>query len=402
MNTTELNIPAGDNELHAKLHIPVSGKIRHLAIFAHCFTCTKNLGIARHISKTLTEKGIAVLRFDFAGLGKSDGEFSDTNFTHNIKDIKFVYDYLAQKYKKPELLIGHSLGGAAVLAATADLPDVKAIVTIGSPSTPSHVKHMFEHQIEQIKEKGVAEVNVGGRPFQLKKQFLEDIENRDLTNIIHNLKKPLLILHSPQDTIVEIENAAEIYQAAFHPKSFISLDGADHILSNKEDAIYAADVIASWAQRYVPFEELQTEVTLEEKEILIHLNLNDGFTSSIFSNEHSLIADEPKSAGGKDMGFAPYDLLNASLGACTVMTLKLYAERKEWDLKEVFVRISNEKKEEIVNGKRVKKDYFKKKLKFVGNLSEEQKAKLLDISSRCPVHRTIAGEVTIDSIEVHD
>lgn len=402
MNTITLNIPAGENKLFAKMHIPVSGKIRHLAIFAHCFTCTSYLGIARHISTTLVAKGIAVVRFDFAGLGRSEGDFEETNFTHNIKDIHHVYEYLAENYKKPEILIGHSLGGAAVLAASADLPEVNAIVTIGAPSSPAHVKHMFEDQMEQIQTEGSAEVHVGGRPFRIKKQFLDDINNRDISHIIHELKKPLLILHSPQDKIVEIDNAAEIYQAAFHPKSFISLDGADHILSNKEDAIYAAEVIATWAQRYVPFEEIETDLNLEEKEILTHLNLSDGFTSSIFSQNHYLIADEPESIGGNDRGFAPYDLLNGSLGACTVMTLKMYAERKEWDLKEVFVRISHEKTTEIVNEKQVKKDYFKKRIKFVGNLNEEQKAKLLDISSRCPVHRTITGDVTIDSIEVHD
>lgn len=404
MNTKNLSIPGKSESLHAKLDIPVSGKIKQLAIFAHCFTCTSNLGIVKNISKTLTNQGIAVLRFDFTGLGRSKGDFADTNFTHNVADIVSVYNYLTEHYKAPEILIGHSLGGAAVLAAAGQLPDIKALATIGAPSGPSHVQHIFKNQLKEIEEKGKATVSVGGRPFELKKQFLDDIKNNSITEIIKNLKKPLLILHSPQDTVVEIENAAEIYKAAFHPKSFISLDGADHILSKKEDAIYAANVIGSWVERYIPSTESVGDSKLDHGEILTHLNLADGFTSSIHSDNHTIVADEPESVGGKDLGFAPYDLLNGSLGACTVMTLKMYAERKKWDLKEVSVRISNGKKEiehndPDVNKPTKKVDVFYKNIKFVGNLDDKQRARLLQIASKCPVHKTITGEVLVETVE---
>lgn len=251
MSAKNLTIPSGNQILHAKLETPSNGKIIQYALFAHCFTCNSDLGVVRHISRALTLEGIAVLRFDFTGLGRSEGAFSDSNFSSNVSDLIAVYNYMKKELEAPELLIGHSLGGSAVLLAASQLPNVKALVTIGSPSNPQHVSNLFNTELPEIKKSGEAEVHIGGRPFKIKKQFLDDLEKVNLLEEVALLKKPYLILHSPQDRIVNISNAAELYQSAFHPKSFISLDGADHLLSNKEDALYTASMIGTWSKRYI-------------------------------------------------------------------------------------------------------------------------------------------------------
>ncbi len=403
MNTKNLEIPGSNGTLNAKLELPADGKVKQCAIFAHCFTCNSNLGVVRHISRTLTVQGIAVLRFDFTGLGKSEGDFADTNFSSNVTDLIFVHEYLKANYKNPEILIGHSLGGAAVLMAASKLPDIKAIVTLGAPSQPEHVRHLFNQSLPTIEEVGEAEVSIGGRPFKIKKQFIDDLEENNLPSIVKNLKRPYLILHSPQDTVVGINNAAELYQNAFHPKSFISLDGADHLLSKKQDAIYAANMIASWVTRYFPEETEQTKrISTNGEQVVAHLNTEDNFTTEIFTPNHHLIADEPPSIGGDDLGTSPYELLNASLGACTVMTIKMYAKRKGWDLKEVFVYLSYAKKhaEEFgVEGDNAGKiDHISKKITFVGNLDEKQRERLLQIASKCPVHRTLVTPTIIETV----
>jgi putative redox protein len=401
MNILKLEIPKSNGQaLHAKLELPADQHAHAYAVFAHCFTCSKDLLAARVISQALTDHGYGVLRFDFTGLGQSDGNFSNTNFSSNIDDLFQVVNYLAEHYQPPRLLVGHSLGGAAVLAAAAELECIQAVATIGAPSEIDHVAHLFEHGLDEIYEKGAAEVHIGGRPFRIQKQFVEDLKKRDLPSLIQNMRKPLLILHSPQDQIVHIEHAAKIYQSAFHPKSFISLDGADHLLSKPEDAHYAGAMIGSWVQRY--FEKPQPEdISPKGLQVVAHLELENGFTTQIRTQQHALIADEPASVGGNNFGPSPYELLNAGLGACTTMTLKMYAERKEWPLEEVYVYLKHGKvhaSEIDPDSERMGYiDHVLKRIELVGPLSEEQRNKLLEIAAKCPVHRTLMSEVVITS-----
>ncbi len=389
--------------LHATLELPANKKPLQYAIFAHCFTCSSNLGVVRNISRELTDYGFGVLRFDFTGLGSSEGDFIDTNFTHNLQDIRIVSDYLTKNFKAPSLLLGHSLGGAAVLVAASQLDNIKAVVSIGAPSDPEHVKHLLVHGMDEIILKGEARVNIGGRSFMLKRQFIEDLENHSVKHSLQKLRKPLLILHSPQDAIVGINNAAEIYKHAHHPKSFVSLDGADHLLSNKKDSIYAAKTIGTWAERYLFGEYHNEESVLDTKgeQVVAHWNSDDNFTTQISNNRQAITADEPVDAGGADLGFSPYELLNAALGACTVMTLKLYAERKNWPLKEVYVYLTHDKRHvddcEDCSGKTSKIDHIKKRLVFVGELTEEQKSRLTEIAALCPVHKTLSGATKIET-----
>lgn len=388
-------------KLQAYLELPANQKPNYFAIFAHCFTCSSSLGAVKHISRALTTHGFGVLRFDFTGLGRSEGEFTDSHFSANVDDLLAVNDFLRSNYREASLLVGHSLGGAAVLVAASKLDNIKAIATIGAPSTVSHVKHLFSHGVDQVKTHGKVEVNIGGRPFKIDETFVSDFDKTDLPSIVKTLRKPLLILHSPIDTIVGIKNAEQLYHNAHHPKSFVSLDKADHLLTNPEDSRYVGNVIGSWVERYF---ESKPNLMLDTKgeQLVAHLNLlEDNFTTSIQTEKHAMIADEPESIGGDDFGPSPYEYLNASLAACTVMTLKMYAERKQWDLKEVFVYLSYSKRHsdelEIDIDKPGYLDFIDKKLKFVGDLDDKQKSRLKEIASRCPVHRTIASEVIFNT-----
>ncbi len=384
-------------ELSARLELPIDQHPLAYAIFAHCFTCSKNVRAARSISQCLTKRGIAVLRFDFAGLGDSEGDFSDTNFTSNVADLTAAAHYLAENLKAPAILIGHSLGGAAVLAAASDIPSIKAVVTIGAPSEPAHVQHLVQSASQEIETNGQARVNIGQQSFNIKKQFLEDIQQTTLKNKINRLGKALLVLHAPQDRIVTIDNAEKIYLAARHPKSFISLDGADHLLTKKEDGHYAGEVIASWVGRYLdkPAENLLRS----NSQVAVRLNAADAFTSEVKSGKHHFVADEPESIGGNDFGPSPYELVSSGLGACTVMTLHMYARRKKWDLKEVTVHIDHHKNYAetlTADGRKPQKiDIFNKNITLVGDLDDAQKSRLLAIADKCPVHRTLHGEVAV-------
>lgn len=387
--------------LNAHLELPANQKPNYYAIFAHCFTCSSNLNAVKHLSKALTQSGFAVLRFDFTGLGRSEGEFADSHFSANVEDLQDVHNYMDTHYKAPSLLVGHSLGGAAVLVAASKIKAVKAVATIGAPATVNHVKHLFLHQVEELKEKGNVEVSIGGRPFVINQDFVSEFDKTDLPTTVKNLRKPLLVLHSPFDKIVGIENAEQLYKSALHPKSFITLDDADHLLSKEKDSKYVGDVIGTWAKRYFPKVE---NIMLETKgeQLVGHLNsVEDNFTTSIQTKNHSLIADEPLSVGGSDFGPSPYEYLNAALAACTVMTLKMYAERKKWDLREVFVYISHSRQHsddlQVEVDKPKYLDYISKKLKFVGNLDAVQKERLKEIASRCPVHKTIASKVVFET-----
>ncbi|MDO1501582.1 alpha/beta fold hydrolase [Winogradskyella maritima] len=392
-------------ELYAHLELPADQKPQHFAIFSHCFTCSSGLSAVRHISRALTQDGFGVVRFDFTGLGRSEGEFAESHFSANVEDLQDVYHYISEHYQTPSLLVGHSLGGAASLVGASKLEGIKAVATIGAPASVSHVKRLFSHEFEEKKDKGDVVVNIGGRPFKINEEFVSQFEGVNLPEIVKNLRKPLLILHSPIDTIVGINNAEDLYINAHHPKSFVSLDQADHLLTNEVDSDYVGAVIGTWTKRYFPKKQHKILDT-EGEQLVAHLNIEeDNFTTTIQTENHAFIGDEPASIGGSDFGPSPYEFLNAGLASCTAMTLKMYAERKKWDLKEVYVYTTYSKKhaEDLPEGSEAPKklDYINKKLKLVGNLDAKQREKLTDIASRCPVHKTLASEV-IFSTELLD
>ena len=381
--------------LAAKIDFPLGQRPAAFALFAHCFTCSKDLNAVRNISLALTQQGIAVFRFDFTGLGHSEGDFADTNFSSNVEDLVHAAQFLADSYEAPQLLIGHSLGGAAVLLAASQLPSVKAIATVGAPAEPSHVAHLLADSTAQIQVEGAATVSIGGRPFNIKKQFLSDLQQTS-NDHINRLNKALLILHSPQDQTVGIKNAELIYRLAQHPKSFITLDGADHLLSQPADGHYVGQVIAAWAVRYIELAE-SPELTTD-RQVVVRTGAT-GYTTEILAGRHNLLADEPASVGGDDLGTSPYGLLSAALGACTSMTLRMYADRKKWDLQEVQVHLQHSKSyaqaQQEVSDKKVKVDLFEREIVLEGELDEAQKARLLEIADRCPVHRTLHGEIVV-------
>ncbi len=385
-------------KLSARFELPVDGKPIAYAVFAHCFTCGKNISAAGNISNALTKNKIAVLRFDFTGLGESEGEFADTNFSSNVSDLFAASDYLTKNYAAPEILIGHSLGGAAVLLAADRIPSLKSIVTIGAPFDPNHVRALIKDDIDTIEEKGKAVVSIGGRPFEIKKQFIDDLRQNEPAGKIARMKTALLILHSPQDNIVSIDNAAKIYKAAHHPKSFITLDGADHLLSKKEDSFYAGEIISTWVKRYIdtPKEKKLTS----EKKVVVRLG-EPGYTTEIKAGEHIFLADEPESVGGNDLGPSPYDLLTSALGACTAMTLRMYADRKKIDLKEIKVHLQHSKlySEDCGNCENpaAKIDHIDRIIELEGNFNEEIKNRLLEIADKCPVHKTLLSDIKIST-----
>lgn len=384
--------------LSARLYHPLEEKPRYFAIFAHCFTCTQNFSAVSHISSTLSGLGIAVLSFDFTGLGNSEGNFEDTAFSSNVSDLLDAAAYLEAHFEAPKLMIGHSLGGTAVIFAANELEKIKAVVTIGAPSDPAHVKHLFRESLETIQMKGSAEVNIGGRSFRLKKEFIEDLEQNNLPQMLSKMRKSFLFMHSPQDSVVEVSNAAKLFTAAFHPKSFISLDGADHLLGNKEDSRYVGEVISSWSNRYLMFPV--NEYDIKGHQVKIRLS-GDSYTSEIKTPFHHLIADEPTAVGGKNLGPTPYDLLMASLGSCTVMTLQMYAQRKKWDLKEIVVFLDHDKvhqkDSEHFEEKSAKVSRFTRSLELSGDLDQDQRERLLEIANKCPVHRTLHEEIIIET-----
>lgn len=385
-----------DLELSARLELPIDRKPLGYALFAHCFTCNKNLRAISHITNALTRNGYGVLKFDFTGLGESEGDFADTNFSSNIQDLVCAAQYLTDNYSAPKLIVGHSLGGAASLFAASVIDSIQAVATIGAPSSPNHVRHLFESDIEQIELNGSAKILLAGRPFEVKKQFIDDISSQNMKNVVSKLGKALLIMHSPQDETVGVNNAAELYEYARHPKSFISLDGADHLLSNAADSEYAGKVISSWVARYVDIEEKKK--LKPSKRVLARIG-SDGFTTDIKTGNHTLRADEPLSVGGDDFGPNPYDLLLSSLGACTAMTMRMYADRKGWEIEEINVHLSHEKQHskdcnecETTSGYI---DKIEKEIEINANLDEQQIQRLIEIADKCPIHRTLHNEVQV-------
>ncbi len=385
-------------ELAGKLELPLDKKPQNFAIFAHCFTCSKDLKAVRNITLALSQKGFGVLRFDFTGLGQSDGAFENTNFTSNVNDIKAAADYLSENYKAPSLLVGHSLGGTAVLMAGSQMDSVKAIATIGAPCEPDHVLNMLREDIDEIEKNGEATVTLAGREFKIKSQFIKDLREQGLSKMLGDMRKSTLIMHSPQDDTVEVSNARNIYEHLHHPKSFVSLDGADHLLSNNSDSLYAGDLIACWVKRYID-REPENELKTDEQVVA---RLNEGpFLTEVLAGPHHLLADEPTTVGGSNLGPSPYEFLSSGLGACTAMTIKMYADRKQWPLDEVLVHLNYDNKyledcdkcetEERKIGK------FQRIIEVKGNLDEGQRKRILQIANKCPVHKTLEHGVTIET-----
>jgi uncharacterized OsmC-like protein/alpha/beta superfamily hydrolase len=392
---------SGGNQLSALLDLPADGRPEAFALFAHCFTCTKNLKSINHISRALTRERVAVLRFDFTGLGESEGDFADTNFSTNITDLVAAADFLKAEYEAPKILIGHSLGGAAVLQAAGQIPSSKAVAVIGAPADPAHVlRHFKEHQ-QTIALDGEAEIAIEGRSFRIKKQFLDDLGEVQMEKAVRNLRKALLVFHSPVDNTVSIDNAGKIFQYARHPKSFISLDRADHLLMNAADAKYVGAMIASWVRKYLTIERPETPEGGPEKNHIVARIGNAGFRTEIMANGLSLIADEPVSVGGTNMGPTPYDYLVAGLGACTAMTLRMYADRKKWPLEEVVVSLSHKKIHakdcEACETDQTMVDWIERELELMGPLDASQLQRLKEIADRCPVHRTLESKVKIQT-----
>jgi len=377
-----------------------SGDMRATAVFAHCFTCTKDIPAARRISSRLAANGIGVLRFDFTGLGHSAGEFANTHFSSNVADLVAAANHLGEVAGAPSLLIGHSLGGAAVIKAAAELPSVKAVATIGAPADPAHVVHNFGCTIDEIKEKGEAEVSLAGRPFTIRKSFLDDVAGATLTDTLKTFKKAILVLHAPGDDIVGIESAAEIFTAARHPKSFVTLDDADHLVTRAADAEYAAEVIAAWSARYLDVEAGGGLRPAPDNGVRVTEADPEGFLQDVVTAEgHHTLADEPVSYGGTNMGGTPYDYLAAGLGACTSMTIRMYARRKKIALRHVSVDVVHSKihAADCANCEQTegKVDRFHRLVRLEGDLDEATRARLLEIADRCPVHRTMEGEMHI-------
>lgn len=392
MPTERFTFPGHDGaELAARLDLP-QGPVLATALFAHCFTCSKDIPAARRIAGRLAAMGIAVLRFDFTGLGHSEGEFANTSFSSNVGDLVAAAGALAARDMAPSLLIGHSLGGAAVLKAAGEMDGIRAVVTLGAPSDPGHVAHNFADALPDIRAKGSAEVCLGGRPFRIGKGFVEDIENTSLTGAIGALKAALLVLHAPRDEIVGIENASDIFGAAKHPKSFVTLDDADHLISAARDAEYAADVIAAWVGRYVSLTPPAPPPGAPEGVLRVSEADPDGFLQDVQSGpDHHLLADEPVAYGGTNRGLTPYGLVSAGLGACTSMTIRMYARRKGWPLTHVSVDVTHNKvhAQDAETGSSNRIDQFDRLIRLSGDLETDQRARLLEIADKCPVHRSL-------------
>src|SRR5436309_536151 len=390
----------GGHQLAAALDMPEREPLAY-ALFAHCFTCGKDVLAAKRIAVALAARGIAVLRFDFTGLGSSEGDFANSTFSSNVADLVRAADHLRQTRSAPAILIGHSLGGAAILAAAGQIPEAKAVVTIAAPSDPAHVTHLFGDRIGEIRSQGKVEVQLAGRPFQITREFLDDVAEHNLMAHVARLHKALLVMHSPTDDTVGIDNATNIFMAARHPKSFVSLSGADHLLSGKRDAAYVADVIAAWAERYIDpaLPEPMAELSEAPRQVVVRETRNGKFQQTVAAGPHRMLADEPVAAGGDDTGPGPYDFVLAGLGACTSMTMRLYADRKSLPLERVTVTLKHSKihAEDCAEceTKAGLLDQIDRVIHMEGALDAEQHKKLIEIADKCPVHRTLTSEIRI-------
>ncbi len=400
MQSIKVKFPnsAGEN-LAGILDLP-AGEPRAFALFAHCFTCSKNLKAATNISRAITAAKIAVLRFDFTGLGQSGGKFEDTSFSSNVDDLLSAARWLAAEHRAPALLVGHSLGGTAVLQAAPSIDSAVAVATIGSPADPQHVAHLFRDSEAQLRADGIAEVQLGGRPFNVREEFLDDLARHDLPGAISGLRKALLVMHAPLDEVVEVANASALFAAAKHPKSFVSLDRSDHLMSREEDSQYAGQVLAAWATRYLPESAVANEAPLTVSGGGVAARTRkDSFRTEVAAGNHHFLADEPLRVGGTDLGPTPYDLLAAALATCTTMTLKMYANHKNIDLRSATVSVRHGKvhAEDCVDCENSSGmiDEFHRELVLDGDLTEEQRQRMLEIADRCPVHKTLHNEIKV-------
>ena len=393
---------SGDQQLSGRIESPL-GEIRGAAVFAHCFTCSKDIPAVKRITGRLATQGFAVLSFDFRGLGHSHGNFAETNFSTNVEDLLLAVAAFEQAEGEVSLLVGHSLGGAAVLKAATFLPQIRAVVTIGAPANPAHLEAMFAESLDQIKQEGAANVQLAGRDFEIREQFLSDIASADVLSGLKNLKAAVLVMHSPVDQVVGIDNAAEIFQAARHPKSFVSLEDADHLIRKPKDAQYVADLISSWATRYIDLPDQDEPEDSGDGSVLVSEVSADGFQQDVVvSGKHALVADEPVSFGGQDTGPTPYQFLAIGLGACTSMTIRMYAKRKNIALESVSVVVTHDKHhaEQDPDSKAKSIDRFVRKIELTGELSAEDRQSLLKIADRCPVHQTLEAQALIETYEV--
>lgn len=414
MPVESITFPNADgDDLSARLDLPDTGAPQAFVLFAHCFTCSKNLNAVGHISRALTRRGFGVFRFDFTGLGESEGDFSDTNFSSNVEDLVAAARYLEETRQAPSVLLGHSLGGAAVLQAAREIDAARAVATIGAPHDPEHVTHLLEDSVDDIERTGEARVALAGRTFTVKKQFLDDLGRTEMRDRIRSLDRALMILHSPVDQTVGIDNAARIFEDARHPKSFVSLDRSDHLLTREEDSRYVGIIVAAWASKYLEApmdavpdsrgdgqaETTSTPVLPDAVEGTWTATGPTPYRTEVRARTHRLVADEPTSVGGADDGPTPYELLLAGLGACTGMTLRMYADRKDWPLESATVRMTHEKIHatdcaecETEEGKL---DRITRKIDLEGDLTDTQRSRLLEIANKCPVHRTLHSEVQV-------
>ncbi len=399
MRTERFQFSGADGQqLAATLDLPDTPPVAY-ALFAHCFTCGMNVLAAKRIATALAAHGIAVLRFDFTGIGASEGEFANTTFSSNVADLVRAADHLRETRMAPAILIGHSLGGAAVLAAAEQVPEAKAVVTIAAPSDPVHVTGMFKDRVEDIRREGDVEVQLAGRPFRIKREFLDDVAEQNLTTRIGKLRKALLILHSPTDNTVGIDNATHIFVAAKHPKSFISLTGADHLLNQKRDAEYVAHVVAAWVERYLDPAVAEQPADDPPRRVVVQETRDGKLQQQITIGPHRMLADEPASVGGEDTGPNPYEFLLSGLGACTSMTMRMYADRKALPLERVTVTLSHRK----IHAKDCADcetkvgmlDHIERVIAIEGDLDAEQRQRLMEIADKCPVHRTLTSEIRI-------
>ncbi len=391
--------------LTGDLEMPASGKPRAFALFAHCFSCTRKIRAAVHITRAMADQGIAVLRFDFTGLGQSEGDFADSSFSANVDDLLAAADWIAKQHEPVQILVGHSLGGTAVLAAAPQIESCRAVASINAPAQPQHVLHHMEDNLEKIEQSGSAVVNLGGRPFRIRKEFVDDVRNQDVANRLRSLKRALLVLHAPLDKTVDVHNAQEIFAAALHPKSFVSLDKADHLLSSPEDSEYAGLIIANWARRYLdPVEAEDAQVETAEQTsvdgVLVTGRTSDGFACKVQSGNHQWVADEPPGIGA-DTGPDPYAHLCAALGTCTVMTLNMYARHKKLPVEQVITHVKHDRIHasdcEDCQKTDGKIDVLHRSISITGEITDQQRQRMLEIADRCPVHRTLENEIKVET-----
>ncbi|SDI08758.1 bifunctional alpha/beta hydrolase/OsmC family protein [Lutimaribacter saemankumensis] len=400
MPSERIGFPGHDGQtLAARLDLP-DGPHLATAVFAHCFTCGKDIPAARRISARLAAMGIAVLRFDFTGLGHSGGEFANTSFLSNVKDIEKAADYLAGRGMAPTLLIGHSLGGAAVIRAAGAIPGIRAVATLGAPHDPGHVLRHLDDALPEIRRHGQARVDLGGRPFTIGEDFVQDVSTAKLDDALAGMKAALLVMHAPRDSVVGIDNATQIFAAKKHPKSFVTLDAADHLITNPADAEYAAEVIAAWAGRYLDLKPPAPPPGAPEGIVRVSEADPKGFLQDVQDGpHHHALADEPAAYGGTNRGMSPYGFLAAGLGACTSMTIRMYARRKGWPLVHVSVDVSHDKvhAQDAATRGTDKVDLFTRRITLEGDLDEAQRARLLEIADRCPVHRTLERSAKVQT-----